>query len=98
MSEEKKEFKVVDAKEGKVLPMYRTFSDVGALKIKMVLAGYEEKEYKLVFEEEGYEPIFAPKDWVDNQSSMPGGYLVFYAGGYQSFSPADVFEGSFIKV
>ena len=36
--------------------------------------------------------------WMEKHKPEPGGYYVVYAGGYASYSPADVFEDGYAPI
>lgn len=36
--------------------------------------------------------------YLDKHDPQPGGYFVVYENGYQSWSPADVFEAGYVEV
>lgn len=37
-------------------------------------------------------------EWVGKHEPQPGGYLVVYADGYESWSPAEAFEGGYTSI
>ena len=37
-------------------------------------------------------------EWATKFNPKPGGYVVFYADGYASFSPAKAFEEGYTKI
>lgn len=44
------------------------------------------------------EPFQVSFDWQSKHAAGGGGYVVFYADGYVSYSPADAFEGGYTAV
>ena len=76
------------------LPRYVSHKRVWALKIKST--GYKGEDVRLEFEDSRYAPR------VENVESKPkpepGWYLVQYADGYVSFSPAKQFEEGYTLV
>lgn len=70
----------------KEMPKYRCHKEVWALKIAEVDA------FTLRFTDDSYEPIYVGPQFVDKYSPRAGGYLVVYADGYRSYSPAKAFE------
>ena len=81
------------------LPKYRSHKIVGALKIKQI--AYQEAQTEgtpakgraiLSFFEEGYPPLEMEAYYIEKHQPRVGGYLVVYGDGYQSWSPADMFE------
>lgn len=82
----------------KPLPKYVCHKEVRALKISTVEWNSTEQRYLLHFAGSGYEPLVVSKEWVDSKGPRAGGYLVQYADGYQSFSPAKAFEEGYTVV
>lgn len=74
----------------KEMPKYQCHKKVWALKIKGISLDGE-----LGFEEEGYAPIVAPKEWLDKHNPAVGGYYIVYEDGYKSYSPAEAFEAGY---
>lgn len=52
----------------------------------------------LIFEDKRFAPIPMGKKWVMKHEPQAGGYFVRYEDGYESFSPADVFESGYALV
>ena len=83
------------------LPQYECHKVVGALKIKAVLGPVEDNgEYVLTFDDPGYEAAAyaVSADYVRKHNPQAGGYYVVYEDGYQSWSPAEAFEGGYIRI
>ena len=84
------------------MPKYKCHKEVWALKIRSV--AYERAEQWpsaaiLTVEEEGYEPVHVSQEYVEKHKPQVGGYFVVYEpDGYQSFSPADVFEAGYTLI
>lgn len=79
--------------ESRKLPRYKSHKTVWALKIKdLTEISSEEGDVMITPEEEGYNPIVVDKAYMDKHKPSVGGYYVLYEGGYESFSPAKVFE------
>jgi hypothetical protein len=90
-------------KQKKPLPRYRCHKEVQALKIKDVVhqdgpGDPQEASAILTFEEPGYDPIRVSAEYVKKHNPQAGGYLVVYADGYQSWSPAEAFEAGYKRV
>lgn len=84
------------------LPRYRCHKVVQAAKITDVeLAGLMTARLILDGAEEG---VVMKNMWVEKNSpgfdpkSLGGGYLVRYADGYESWSPADAFEEGYTLI
>lgn len=94
------------------LPSYDCHKRVWALKIKAIeivrptieelevmLDGGEEKPAAFITpEEEGYAPFGVSNEYLRKHNPVVGGYWVQYKDGYQSFSPAEAFEGGYTLV
>lgn len=76
----------------KEMPKYRCHKEVWALKIAEV------DGFMLRFTDESYEPIYVGPQFVDKYNPRAGGYLVQYADGYRSYSPAKAFEEGYTLV
>jgi hypothetical protein len=89
------------------MPKYRSHKEVWALKIKTVeldadKARKENREtdgsVTLTFEEPEYAPRKMPHTYAHKHQPKPGGYLVQYADGYVSWSPAEAFEEGYTRI
>lgn len=49
-------------------------------------------------EEPNFAPIELSSDYLSKHNPKVGGYFVVYEDGYQSFSPADAFEGGYTRI
>lgn len=47
---------------------------------------------------DGWTPIQVSEQWIDKHTPSAGGYFVRYPDGYESFSPAEAFEGGYTAV
>lgn len=56
----------------------------------------EKRNFSLVLV--GFSDVEVSPEWVDKHKPETGGYLVVYADGYQSFSPAKAFEEGYSRV
>lgn len=72
------------------LPRYRCHKEVHALKISHVLPN--PRGIELHFSDTRYCPIEQSNAWFDKHKPEVGGYFVWYADGYKSYSPAAAFE------
>jgi hypothetical protein len=78
------------------LPKWKCHKTVQAAKI----TGFDidnEGEYTLTLE--GIEkPVIVSDDYMHKHKPEIGGYYIVYADGYESFSPAEAFEGGYTKI
>jgi hypothetical protein len=81
------------------IPLYRSHKEVKALKIAQVEFGSGPAEgwFQVKFTD------FPAWPWIAFEAShkpqpSPGWYYVLYRDGYESFSPADVFEGRYTRL
>lgn len=100
-----------DAQEAqKELPRYQCHKKVWALKIKEVVCHTHEcpdvsiedfaatpdfQGGHLIPEDESYAPIPFDAEYYRKHKPQAGGYYVMYEDGYESWSPADAFEGGY---
>ena len=86
------------------LPIYECFKKVCALKIKDIeydvdAAIAETRETDgtamIVPEEEGYGKFKVSNEYVRKHQPKAGGYWIKYEDGYESWSPAEVFEAGY---
>lgn len=73
------------------LPSYDCHKQVQACLIKEVRALH----LQLIPVDKEIGPIEVDQAYFDKHRPQAGGYFVVYEGGYQSFSPADVFEAGY---
>jgi len=76
------------------LPQYKCHKVVGACKIAELSFAPDGACY-IVPEDSSIERFTVSTDYRAKHQPQPGGYYVVYEGGYESFSPADVFEGGY---
>lgn len=74
------------------MPKYKCHKEVYALQIDSVSAA------EITFTDTRYAPVYVGPAWVDKFNPQPGGYLVVYADGYRSYSPAKAFEEGYTLV
>jgi hypothetical protein len=84
------------------MPRYRCHKDVWALKIRDISdptqPGNESDGSRLLwFVEQGYAARRVGAAYVRKHEPKAGGYFVVYKDGYESFSPADVFEEGYSR-
>lgn len=79
------------------LPRYRSHKEVGALKIIDVLS-LPDGSGTLRFEDPQFSPISVDPGYMTKHQPKVGGYLVVYADGYRSWSPAEAFEDGYTLV
>jgi hypothetical protein len=86
------------------LPLYQSRSTVRALKIKRFEApplGSPELAAGsaiLVPEDEGFEPFAVSAQYVEDHHPQPGGYYVVFEAGYATYTPAHIFEYSYVRI
>ena len=80
------------------MTQYQCHKKVWALKIRDVIRGKDgddESAAIIVPDDRWFSPFFVSKDFVEKHSPEVGGYLVWYADGYRSYSPAEAFEDGY---
>jgi len=86
------------------MPKYQSHKQVWALKIKNIvkdsdLAKLQNRETNgkatIAPLEEGYAPFDVEASYLRKHNPEVGGYYVRYEDGYESYSPADAFEGGY---
>lgn len=82
------------------MPKYKCHKEVWALKIARVQ--YDDHQRRgevagatLSFEDENFAPVHLDPEYMAKHVPEIGGYYVVYAGGYQSYSPAEPFESGY---
>lgn len=80
------------------LPKYKCHKTVHALRIKDIVWDADNRPTHLSFHDEGYAPRPVTMAWVTKHDPKPGGYLVVYDDGYESFSPAKAFEDGYTRI
>ena len=83
------------------MPRYRCHKDVWALKIAQIdrePGGMNIGAATLTPADEGYAPFRVDAVYMLKHQPQVGGYYVVYKDGYQSFSPADVFEAGYDRI
>lgn len=93
--------KLVISAEG--MPRYKCHKEVAALKITDIDdAGYNQDGdpdgYYLMPDDKRFAPIFASVGFMQKHMPEIGGYLVVYADGYCSYSPAKAFEEGYTLI
>jgi hypothetical protein len=79
------------------MPRYKCHKIVHALKLFDV-ARNNDGTGRLVPENSMYGPITVGADYMQKHDPQAGGYYVVYEGGYQSWSPGDVFETGYTRI
>lgn len=85
----------------KEMPKYECHKKVHALKIKDIQYRYSKDESVdaiLTPCEPGYEPIRVSEAYWRKHQPEVNGYYVVYEDGYESFSPALVFERGYTRI
>lgn len=76
------------------MPKYQCHKQVWALKIKEVKVASDGTAV-ITPADAGFGDFDVESSYIDKHSPQAGGYYVQYAGGYESYSPADAFEGGY---
>lgn len=90
--------------ETQELPKYKCHKEVWALKIKTLVRDGEGEDREtdgsaiITPEEEGYVPFRVDHSYMHKHKPQEGGYYVLYEGGYESYSPAEAFEGGYTAI
>jgi hypothetical protein len=81
----------------KLLPRYRCHKEVQAAKITRVDIDRESGDALLTCESVS-DPFWVAPSYVQKHKPARGGYFVRYSDGYESFSPAEAFEGGYTLI
>jgi hypothetical protein len=88
----------------KEMPKYKCHKEVWALKIKSIAKDGDGENREsdgsamIIPEEAGYAPFRVEQEYLHKHKPEAGGYYVVYKDGYQSFSPANVFEEGYSEI
>lgn len=74
---------------------YKCYKEVEAAKISNIVWCDTTRRYMLVFENKSIEPVYVETKYIAKHEPQVGGYYVRYKDGYESWSPADVFESGY---
>jgi len=74
------------------MPRYKCHKEVWALKIKALV------HRTLTPADKGFGVVTLSEEYMSRHNPRVGGYYVKYADGYESFSPAKVFEEGYEPV
>ena len=81
------------------LPSWKCHKEVWAIKIKEVQRDAEFGGTAVIVPDEpGFGPFPVGHDYLAKHKPKAGGYYVQYKDGYESFSPADAFEGGYTRL
>ena len=86
------------------MPRYKSHKEVHAHKIADIQhparAENEESDGSMFIHpaEDGFGPFRVSREYMKKHKPQVGGYYVRYAGGYESWSPADAFEDGYTRV
>ena len=80
-----------------ILPRYKCHKEVWALKIKE-LTVIASGGGVITPAEPGYPVFSVDAAYMSKHAPTIGGYWVRYDDNYESFSPADVFEGGYTRI
>ena len=89
------------AETSRELPRYRSHKEVWALKIASIKAIDEKPNDEgamIVPTDDGYAPIHVTSAYMRKHEPKEGGYWVRYPDGYESWSPAESFDGGYTRV
>jgi hypothetical protein len=78
------------------MPKYRSHKEVWAVKIRAF--EFDGTFGTITPWEDGYADIKVDPAFCRKHEPKIGGYYVIYEDGYQSFSPADAFEGGYTRL
>lgn len=79
------------------LPRYKCHKEVTAARIEAINL-HEDGGATIEFYEEGVAAIMVDSGYLLKHQPYKGGYLVQYADGYLSFSPAEAFEEGYTLI
>lgn len=79
------------------MPQYQCHKKVWALKIKDVKVASDGTAV-LTPLDPGFSEFDVEASYVNKHCPQPGGYYVQYEGGYESYSPAEVFEAGYSRI
>ncbi len=80
----------------KELPKYRCHKEVQAAKITEVISPSDRLQTgDWTLRLGDAQQVTVAPSWMGKHTPEVGGYYVRYADGYESFSPADAFEGGY---
>ena len=79
------------------MPRYKCHKEVWALKISAIIRDSPGTTL-ITPEDDRYAPVSVSNEYVYKHCPHVGGYFVVYEDGYQSFSPADVFEAGYTMI
>jgi hypothetical protein len=77
------------------IPQYKCHKIVGALKIIEVEHGGVSTTLHV---EKPFAPINVGLEWKAKNDPKAGGYIVYYEGGYTSYSPKEAFESGYTLI
>lgn len=87
-----------DMKPQREMPKYQSYKIVHALKIKEIKEPLPSGDCMFLPEDEGFDWVFLPKDYMRKHQPQVGGYYVVYDDGYKSWSPAKAFEEGYTLI
>lgn len=80
------------------LPRYKSHKIVHALKIHNIDLDLESGAAVITPADDGYGPFPVDAEYMGKHKPRIGGYYVVYEDGYKSWSPAEAFEGGYVKI
>lgn len=81
----------------KEMPKYQCSKQVWALKIKDLTISESGSGF-LTPDDSGFSAVYVSPEYMRRHNPQVGGYYVVYKGGYESFSPSDVFEDGYFLI
>ena len=76
---------------------YKSHKTVEAFKIEGISGTYGREHGAMLRDDAGGE-VHVSREYLDKHTPKTGGYYVRYPDGYESWSPADAFEGGYTEV
>ena len=80
------------------MPRYKCHKEVWALKISKITGASKLTRDAPMLHFKGYDSLMVGSVYIEKHRPSVGGYYVRYDGGYESFSPAAVFEAGYTLV
>jgi hypothetical protein len=83
---------------GSPMPRYRSHKEVCALKISESREVHEDGSVSFAIADAGFAPFKVAREVVARYMPSAGDYIVVYADGYVSVSPAKAFEDGYTQL
>ena len=82
----------------KGMPKYQCHKIVHAWRIGSIWLDGVDDRIKIIPEDRRFASVELPHTFWMKHKPQPGGYLVVYEDGYESFSPAEAFESGYTRI